>query len=332
MRRKEKTAAYHLLTAHKCSDLEKLHPFASVDGNGHVRELRSRDKLWALRLTSVETVMLPSLPPEILDLIVDNLHDQLVTLKACCLVSKSWVPRSRSHIFAHIELSLRFIRSWMKAFPDPSNTPIHHTRNLHLRIRNLGVLPIKVCARICSFRRIQELSVSNFGWGELHSVSFVQLRGLSPTLKSLHLSTSAGTPISDIVYLICSFPSLKDLSLHSVRESDTDVWAAPPTSPNFTGFLLLKGENRFITRRLLELPDGLHFSKICVRGRVEDINPGTVMDLVLKCSGTLETLYLKYHSSGAPLVSMVSQSLTLRLVTSMTPSPLDLSDATKLRV
>ncbi|KAF9643160.1 hypothetical protein BDM02DRAFT_3081141, partial [Thelephora ganbajun] len=43
------------------------------------------------------------LPPEILDYIIDLLHDKPETLKQCCLVSKSWVSRTRKHLFADIE-------------------------------------------------------------------------------------------------------------------------------------------------------------------------------------------------------------------------------------
>jgi len=36
----------------------------------------------------------PYLPPEILDYIVDLLHNSPNALKECCLVSKSWIPRT----------------------------------------------------------------------------------------------------------------------------------------------------------------------------------------------------------------------------------------------
>ena len=43
-------------------------------------------------------------PQEILDLIIDHLHDEPATLKTSCLVSKAWVQRARKHLFAHIVL------------------------------------------------------------------------------------------------------------------------------------------------------------------------------------------------------------------------------------
>lgn len=42
------------------------------------------------------------LPPEIFDLFIDQLSHSSPDLKNCCLVSKSWLSRSRHHLFRHI--------------------------------------------------------------------------------------------------------------------------------------------------------------------------------------------------------------------------------------
>ena len=73
----------------------------------------------------------PYLPSEILDHIADFLHDEPETLEVCCLVSKSWVPRTRRHLFTNIEFhSVNAIDLWKETFPDPSNSPAYHTRTL----------------------------------------------------------------------------------------------------------------------------------------------------------------------------------------------------------
>ena len=75
----------------------------------------------------------PRLPPEISDYIVDLLHDQPETLKQCCLVSKSWVPRTRKHLFGTIAFQLLDdLTAWKETFPDPVNSPAHHLRSLSL--------------------------------------------------------------------------------------------------------------------------------------------------------------------------------------------------------
>ena len=73
------------------------------------------------------------LPPEILDCVVDLLHNELEPLRTCCLASKSWVPRTRKHLFAKVEFpSEEVLGSWKRAFPDPSNSPAYHTRTLYV--------------------------------------------------------------------------------------------------------------------------------------------------------------------------------------------------------
>ena len=57
----------------------------------------------------------PELPPEILDYIVELLHDDKTVLKRCCVVSKSWIPRTRKHLFANIRLfTKKHLESWKK--------------------------------------------------------------------------------------------------------------------------------------------------------------------------------------------------------------------------
>ena len=76
-----------------------------------------------------------SLPAELLDHIVDLLHDSRDTdkLKSCCLASKSWTPRTRKHIFASIYFSTaEHLQSWKEMFPDPSTSPAYYTKYLFI--------------------------------------------------------------------------------------------------------------------------------------------------------------------------------------------------------
>lgn len=43
--------------------------------------------------------------PELFDYIIDFLHDDQAALRACALVSRSWVPTSRIHLFHHLGLT-----------------------------------------------------------------------------------------------------------------------------------------------------------------------------------------------------------------------------------
>jgi len=73
------------------------------------------------------------LPTEILDHVVDLLRDTENALRNCCLVSKSWIPRTRKHLFTDVDfLTEKQLESWKEAFPDPSTSPAHHTKALFI--------------------------------------------------------------------------------------------------------------------------------------------------------------------------------------------------------
>ena len=259
-----------------------------------------------------EATMSLSLPPEILDLIVDHLHDEPTALRACCLVSKSWIPRTRIHLFDRVEFRLTgsYLESWMEAFPDPSNSPAHYVRILHLTHFKIVTVAISdALPWVHSFNNIVDLRVVTVGQHDYH-VSFAQFRGISPTLKSLRLFYSFA-PLSEVLDLICSFPLLEDLSLCSVQQPYTkenaDEWNDTSTSPKLTGSLLLSGSNRNITRKLLDLPGGLRFSKIRVFCAIGGSD--LAKELVSVCSDTLESLCVEFYRGASSTSSVADQYL-----------------------
>jgi len=197
-----------------------------------------------------------SLPPEILDLIVDHIHDEPTALrtqlKTCCLVSKSCVPRTRKHLFAHVAFgSNSRIELWKKAFPDHSNSPARHTRSL-----SIFNPPVITAANpdmgdlIRTFRNVEHLEFTCVGRAAL-----VPFYGLSPAVRSLHMAFST----TEVFDLVCSFPLLEDLSLDFPDPGgDADGCKVPLTSPKLTGSFTLWsfGRARSVIRQLLDLPGG----------------------------------------------------------------------------
>ena len=235
-----------------------------------------------------------TLPPEIFDLIIDHLHDEPAALKACCIVSKSWVPRTRKHLFARIEFNNResLVELWKRAFPDPSNSPAHYTRSLLFFEIPLGSnVDADGGDWIRSFHNVERLGFCNAS-----QASLVPFHGLSPTVRSLSLILST----TDVFDFICSFPLLEDLTLVTLHpESYADGWNAPSTSPKLTGTLYLRLHERThsVIRRLLDLPGGVHFSKFNVK--FFDGETESMKDLVSRCSDTLEFLIIHHRPSGA---------------------------------
>lgn len=241
--------------------------------------------------------MLPSLPPELLELIVDHSAEEPTTLKTFCLVSKLWISRTRGHLFAHVEFDSRgpSIESWMETFPDPLNSPAHHTRSLNISdITTATAATTYGNAWIRSFHCIVSLMFGTRWWNG-DDMSLVRLHGLSPTLKSLCMN-SFSLLISEVSDLTCSFPLLENLSLDYSPPLRHDPMNPPPTSPKLTGSLVLKGETLSTARWLSGLPGGLHFVKITMDCRSLCLE--STMNLVSRCSDTLEHLSFDCFISG----------------------------------
>jgi hypothetical protein len=271
--------------------------------------------------------MSPSFPPEILDYIVDQLHDDPIALKACCVTSKSWIHRTQKHLFACVEFSAPpYVGVWKQTFPDPSHSPAYHTRSLSIRGLSLITAADPGAGDwIRAFHNVVHLHLEGLLMD--HRVSLVSFHGLSPTLRSLSLR-SISPEVSD---LICSFPLLEDLALVSTGLWG-DTWGTPSTSPKLTGSLRLRSIRGIhsAARLLLDLPGGLHFAKITVKCHTGDVKP--TMDLVSRCSDTLESLEVSYYTPGAfSSASTSGQHLTLHTDPGTPVTPLDLSKATKLK-
>ena len=236
------------------------------------------------------------------------MHDDITTLKTCCIVSKSWIPRTRKHLFARVEFhaSRSQVELWKKTFPDPSNSPAHRTR--HLYIRGLSFTTstdAEVGDWIRTFQNVVRLDLEWLGPMN-HKITLAPFHGLSPALRSLRL---IATPM-EVLDLICSFPLFEDLALIALSQGG-DVWNTPSTSPKLTGSLELRaiGGIRSAARRLLNLPNGLHFTEITVACLDEDVESTT--QLVSRCSGNLESFSVYYHNPGAlPSASASGQYLT----------------------
>ena len=244
----------------------------------------------------------PYLPPEILDQIVDFLHDEPETLKECCLVSISWIPRTRKHLFVDVEFDEDDFEAWKRTFPDPSRSPARHTRNLVVHCAaDIAVADVGGDSLLQAFSCVVRLELGLDKTSlKTPDISLVPFYNFSPSLKSLRLS-SLRLPRSQVFGLIQSLPLLEDLTLtgYNTQEGAPSPVINTSTSPALTGTLdldLLKGTES-VTRRLLGLPNGLHFRRLIFSHRCKN-DSLWMEELVAACSDTLECLDVAYRFSG----------------------------------
>jgi len=246
------------------------------------------------------TMSNPHLPPEMLDCVIDLLHDETETLKQCCLVSKSWVPRTRNNLFADINFrSESELESWKKTFPDVANSPACQTRTLTVGCPWLVTASdAEEGGWIRAFSGVSSLHVGRDGGPiETSNVSLTPFYKFSPSLKSLRVGLIS-LPYPQVFDLICSFPLLEDFTLMgynaSLAEGDSPdrpqavIHSSSPALTGTLGFHIL-GRAESTVRRLLELPNGLHFRKLELSW-VHLENLWWITELVVRCSHTLESL------------------------------------------
>jgi hypothetical protein len=247
----------------------------------------------------------PHLPAETLDHIVDHLHDTEDALRNACLASKSWIPRTRKHLFAGVRFPTEErLQSWKETFPDPSTSPAHYAKTLYVGCPDvITAADAEAGSWIGGFSRVVHLELGRRGlWA--WDASFVPFHGFSLAIKSLRM-TFIVPPYSRIFNLILSFPLLEDLAVDSpaVRDPEWDaipIAAQPPSPPVLTGSLELhqRGGMGPFARRLLSLQSGIHFRELSLAWN-DDEDLLTTTAMVEACAHTLESLkiYSVYRTS-----------------------------------
>ncbi|KAF7354059.1 hypothetical protein MVEN_01093100 [Mycena venus] len=163
----------------------------------------------------------PILPPEVIDLIIDNLHDQPSTLRACSLVGRNWLDGSRHHLFNRIYLTARNLGVFRDLLKSPSNTLSFHLRHLHATGFQAPDL-IQLLPLLPALSHLHWLSI--YRNLILHDDAVLGA-GTFPLIRSLTLSRTSFTSRPGLSDFLSRFPSLKKLALDPVsvsqRESPT---------------------------------------------------------------------------------------------------------------
>lgn len=258
----------------------------------------------------------PRLPQEILDQIIDLLQDKPETLNHCCLVSKSWVPRTRKYLFARVEIIREWdLHKWEANFPDPMESPAYHTHTLTV---DGAFGAAGKDSWIYAFPRVERLFVTCGYLGLDIGNSLLPFGILAPSLKSLHVNSIVGTPHSQISGLIQSLPLLEDLALQGVDLTITNQGSDGPLPAIISPSLSLAGTlNLYLEdmerslHLLLDLPGGLRFRKLALDSWCNEKHFPLVGQLVAACSSTLECLDIACKVDGAlNFISSFDQTFT----------------------
>ena len=112
------------------------------------------------------------LPQELVDSIIDELKNDVASLRSCSLVSKPWVHRSRKHIFESVHLPTCLLRKWLEripAGPVSSLEPHQHVRSLSLQPTARSApfcVPETLVDHLSSFTQVSSLVITSSLWEE----------------------------------------------------------------------------------------------------------------------------------------------------------------------
>jgi hypothetical protein len=250
----------------------------------------------------------PDLPAELLDHVVDILRDAADALKNCCLVSKSWIPRARKHLFANVLFrDAKDLQSWKTTFPNPSTSPAHHTQALFIEFSPaVPAADAEEGGWIPTFSRVVRFEIRT-QFFEPENRTFLSFRGFSPALKFLHVSYIPIPPL-DVCSLVYSFPLLEDLRLATTSRFDTDdpydgkpATVQPSDLPPLTGTLKLSLHMKThpMISWLLSAPVGPHFRNLNLAWVFQG-DASLITALVERCYSTLAYLRIDSYIYGAP--------------------------------
>ena len=253
----------------------------------------------------VSSTIRRDLPPEMIDYIIDHLavtrkkktyRDALMN---CCLVSKSWVPRCRKHLFREIRLdTIKRLRAWKETFPVPAQSPDHFVCTLVVGSMRI---PQEYVHRIQSLTGVVKLRMLNCLDHEFESNDPLFPFPVLSLVKSLHVCCDF-LRSSEFLNLIHSFPLLVDLRITQFGEMDgaarADFWShAPP--PPLTGTLWLRWQGNRGVPLLIDLPGGLRFRKIVLAAdKHSEEEVELLATLVERCLGTLECIDIDFLGVG----------------------------------
>ena len=262
------------------------------------------------------------LPQELVDHIVETLHNDLRTLKTCSLTCKAMFASTRHLIHRTLRLNprnnksvltpeekLRYLR-W--GYHDTGLRFLSHmgergflqyVREVHIRMGRALFTPDILIPHLDHFRaldRVHSLAIESYNgvvWLNYHKSCFIHFY---PTLTSLTLHH----PLHHyrcILQFALQFPNLENVCLEGLRnedsiQSDSTIPPIVDKSPPLRGHLRLVGSGvveSWLTEFARGLPNGINFRSV----ELQNVFWSQAQQILNACVNTLDSLTIVPGSS-----------------------------------
>ena len=269
------------------------------------------------------TPQYPRIPNEILDEILNHLIADSGScddsLRSCSLVSKSWVPSCRRHLFHTIILSSRNVAKWLKTFPVPQESPAHYVKDLRFSFGGRYGAPEKFSKHTTWFTNVEEMVLTMTATSSPPKTSFPARLPQSVTSLTIRAGNS-GVDLMQMQDIMAGLPNLNGLILlgpfiarSKSKKLLSGSWAV--LRGRFGGGLQIRNgyTNKYVVDMLLETPTGLHFTELQVYAGHACLFQ--TVRLAETCCKTLVSLFFSCIYSGK--LSPLSNLLVSLVLTSM---------------
>ncbi|EMD39707.1 hypothetical protein CERSUDRAFT_112011 [Gelatoporia subvermispora B] len=155
--------------------------------------------------------ILPRLPPELTDIIIDLVSDDSVSLRSCSLTCSSWLPRTRVHLFKNVSVSVRNAEAFEKLI---TITPEigSYVREIHVYHQH-GVYqssPVWLDTNILRplskyLQQVRKIVLA--GEGTYTPTSLIQL----PSIEILEIRDCGIDSLDDLLSLMVGLPRLRSI-------------------------------------------------------------------------------------------------------------------------
>ncbi|EMD38238.1 hypothetical protein CERSUDRAFT_113397 [Gelatoporia subvermispora B] len=277
--------------------------------------------------------MTVALPPEIVDEAIDHLWDDPVTLKACSLACRSWVPSSRLHLFRTVRLRngtecARF-GDLVASTPAIPRCVRQFTLSAEYRRVNGQAQPVEddgwidaAAELVPKLERVTTLGLSRVRWGALKPETRTAFQGLFKGIKTLFLFEVRFDTAKDVLSFLSAFPVLTSLYFHGVSWPDDMLGHATLDDLkklNYESehgrmqlsylFLDPRSSPTLVTEWLLNHPTEQHLRTIQLCWR-ELESMKSVGDLLHASGASLESLQVEFPA-GVPEAVVLEDQLSL---------------------
>lgn len=240
------------------------------------------------------------LPPEIFELVIDSACDNEQLLATCALVNRNWLPASRRHLFASVDLHTGNVRGFLAIADSHCATFLHHIKRFKFRhggdveLDDVQQIWNEAASRLAllPLSSVESLHLSQTRWESIYT------QPASSTfsgIKELGLRETYFSPADAFFQFISQLHHLERLALHDVGyDSDDEVDLENCLPPQHIRSLSLQSLNDDIKTRIYRW---FSSSPTIVELKIDEIEAeelGHLLPLFRSLSKSLETLDLSF--------------------------------------